>query len=102
MSIELPGSFPTLHGPGPPSNNIYQAHKVISDSYNNSLQLLRQDDQDPLRFHFHLDRLQNRIIPLFRALSVENVPEDWLESGAHALGKLLVALWVAIKGAEDW
>ncbi|KAF8523854.1 hypothetical protein JB92DRAFT_3109869 [Gautieria morchelliformis] len=102
MSIELPATFPGLHGPGPPNNDVDQAYRPISDSYNSSLQLLHQDDLDPLRIHFHLDRLQNRIIPLYHALPVETLPQDWVRSGAHALGKLLVTLRATIADAEDW
>ena len=100
--MEVSTSFPALPGPGPPNyHNIQQAYQIVSETFHNSLQLLRDDDHDPLRVCFHVNRLQFRIFPLYLALSTEELPEDWLKAGAHALGQLLLALQASTQTAEE-
>jgi hypothetical protein len=97
----LPLTFPALPGPGPPTHNIQQAYHVISESFNNSLELLRQDHHDPLRIQFHINRFQHQIFPLYIALSMEQITLNWLQHGAHLLGQLHADLEAAVKIAED-
>lgn len=93
-------SFPALLGPGPPNHNIQQAFHIISESFNNSLQLLQQNNHDILHIHFHMNCLEHHICHLYHALSSKEIPQDWFETGAHHLGQLLAALWTAMLGAD--
>jgi hypothetical protein len=99
--MEFPSTFPALPSPGPPTHNIQQAYHIISETFNHSLVLLCQDDNDPLRIQFHINRLRQQIFPLYIALSTEGIPLEWLTHGAHLLGELLVGLEAAVKSAED-
>jgi hypothetical protein len=96
----FPLEFRAIPGPGPPQS-IQRAHELISGTYNKSLQLLKQDDCDPLRLRFHISQLRDRIFPLFTALSNEDIPQEWLNFGAHLLGRLLVELESAAAGAKE-
>jgi len=99
--MDLPAHFPAYPGPGPPHHTVQRAYQVISETYQNSMHLLYLEDADPLRLRFHLTRLQERVFPLFMALSAEGLPVDWLDAGAHVLGKLLLELGNAIKSTEE-
>ena len=89
--MEVSTLFPALPEPGPPNYyNIQQPYQIVSETFHNSLQLLHEDDHDPRCVHFHANHLQFHIFPLYLALSTEELPEDWLKAGAHALEQLLV------------
>jgi hypothetical protein len=91
VPMDLAASFLALPD-GSPNHNIQQAYQIVSETYKNSLHALHQDGNDPLRIQFHIDRLRQRIFPLYTALSTEELPSDWLKAGAHVLGRLLVEL----------
>ena len=99
--MDFPTTFPSLPGPGPPNHSTNQAHQLISQSYCSSLHLLRQEEGDPIRLRFHIDRLKERILPLFMAFSSREIPGEWLINGVHILGQLLVALEKAAQGSEE-
>ena len=44
--------------------------------------------------------LEYHICHLYHALSSKEIPQNWLETGAHHLGQLLAALWTAMLGAD--
>jgi hypothetical protein len=98
--MELPVTFPALPGPGPPNNHVQRAYDLMSMTYNQALQLHRQDDNDPLCMNFHMNCIESCAFPLISAL-VESVPANWLKACAHILGQLLVDLRAAIRNVEN-
>ena len=71
--MALPDSFPALPGSSPFNGNVVHAVQAISDTYNRSLQFLRDDDNDPLRLQFHFHWVKNTIFPWYTALSTDGL-----------------------------
>ena len=97
--MSLPHAFPPL--PEPPSGqwspNIRTAHATLASIYKNTLNVLNQEDTDPLRLAFHIDSISFDGLSLLEALEMEGrnegdsqpVPEDWLHLCASVLGDLV-------------
>ncbi|KAF7987119.1 hypothetical protein HWV62_321 [Athelia sp. TMB] len=78
------------------------AHQIIDDIYTRALRVLRQDDSDPLRPHFHIDSISSDAIPVLEALERDEElhmdgMSQWLEEVAAVLGHLVVHLHRAAK-----
>ena len=105
--LPLLAEFPDLPQPLTPlawSSNIRQAHQSISNTYSSSLEVIRQDDSDPLRLRFHENRLLNEIFPLLVALEEQQeqpLPSGWLELAAKALAALVVRFQKALENTDE-
>jgi hypothetical protein len=102
-AMVLPAAFPNLPGPGPPTRwgySIVQAHDIISQSYLQSVHVLRREDGDPLRLRYHIQRLKGRTYPLLKSMESTQLPSSWIRESTHCLGQLLLDLEVAADGAD--
>lgn len=106
--LPLPEVFPPLPVPQinnvPWSPNILTAFNLLNKAYERASTILRQE-ADSIRLRFHIDQLSNNFMPILEAMErqriAENIPVDWLESAAAALGLLVVHLQEGIKGADS-
>ena len=101
LTVMLPLMLPPLPWQGPLDDNVRKALQIMSASYNNSAQLLLQDDHDPLYSHIHLNQLQRHIFPLYHALSTKVHHADWVESCVYILGRIVTELQTTIKNSEE-
>jgi hypothetical protein len=62
--------------------------------------MLCHEDGNPFRLHYHVEHLQNRILPLFEHMQNIELLLIWLSACAHTLGHLLVELRTAVQGVE--
>jgi hypothetical protein len=90
-----PAKFPPL--PQTPDNfnwapDVLQAHQIITVGYDRASALLRQEEGDPLRLRIHSEEILNKFVPILEALEPEVGDQPWLETCAHTLGALAVAL----------
>lgn len=104
--MPLPPHFP--HLPALPdviwSANVRQAHTVMSQSYNSASTVLRQEDSDPLRLRFHLNRLLDETFPILVALEghqEDPIPPAWLTSAAEALSSIIAHVHNALSNSTD-
>ena len=86
--------------------DIHTAYRVIHAAYTHADNLLCLDDTDPLRMRYHLERIENDIIPMVLALEVSStstangLPLEWLEAVAVCIGALVGRLAIAVEGTE--
>lgn len=99
----LPNHFPPLPEPPVPTvwpPNIQNAHRQLSDAYGHAAELVLQDDSDPLRLKYHLEKLQNSSVLILVEMERDilnrefnmNLGPDWFEAAASALGLLIARL----------
>jgi hypothetical protein len=99
MPIVLPDVFPQFPFRAatqvPLSANFLTAHDILSDIYRHALQILNQEDADPIQLMFHIETLSGDAIPLLAALAQNpqgNEMCDWLSRVAGVLGELSAQL----------
>jgi hypothetical protein len=95
--VDLPEHPDIIHWPA----NVITAHAIISNAYHHASQLLRQDDMDPLRLQIHIERLRNRIVPIFDVLVPEIHDNEWAYTGANLLAYLILELESALEKADS-
>lgn len=95
MSEGRPLHFPAL----PPrtqelqwSRNIREAHDIICNTYNHATQVLRQEDQDPLRLQIIVEKILNDALPVLEALDIEIQDVTWTDKSVQALATTVVEL----------
>ena len=101
--MALPVSFSNLPGPGPPLRwgyNIIKAHEVISQHYAQGLHVLHREDGDPLRLHYHIQRLKGQVITLLKSMESTQLPCTWISNSARCLGQLLHELEEVARNAD--
>ena len=70
--MSVPSRFPSLPPPsGQWSPNVRAVHTALCDIYNHAIQLLNQEDNDPIRIAFHTDALSSDSLILLKALESE-------------------------------
>ncbi|KAI6012260.1 hypothetical protein PISMIDRAFT_25874 [Pisolithus microcarpus 441] len=75
--------------------NVLTAHDMLSDIYYHALQVLNQEDADPLQLIFHLGAIDSDAIPLLQAIAddpVGNELQDWLKHTVALMGNIFIAL----------
>lgn len=100
MVHPYPPHFPPLPAAlaRPWSPNVLAAHRLMSESYDQAVALLRLEDDDPLRLNLYADQLLTRTVPILQALEQEITEIDWLTESAQAIAVLIRELQ---KAAED-
>ncbi|KII92778.1 hypothetical protein PLICRDRAFT_172830 [Plicaturopsis crispa FD-325 SS-3] len=90
-----PAHFPALpmHPDGTDWNgNIYAAHNIVCETYNQAVQLLRQEDGDPLRLRIHSENIYHRMVPILQALEPEVFNREWIIEAANSLAAVMTRL----------
>ncbi|KAK7027069.1 hypothetical protein R3P38DRAFT_2527204 [Favolaschia claudopus] len=99
-AFQFPENIPDF----PPSNapwpaNVITAHQVLNNWYHRALEILLQEDSDPLRYKMHSAHIIDRSIPVLEGLEAQ-VPREWIDECANLLGPLVYELEVAALAAE--
>lgn len=94
-------NFPALpHNPAGWSTNIHNAHTILDNAFSHGLDILRQDDSDPLRCRVVSENLVNQMVPILESLEGDGVPQDFVHTCIQVLGPLVYELEVAALSAE--
>jgi hypothetical protein len=100
----VPLRFPDLpEYPGhiPWSANVKAAHTIVANAYHHALQMLQQEEIDPLRLlRIHIDQLRKRTAPIFETLGSEILDTDWTSDGTELLALLILELEAALDTAN--
>lgn len=99
----MAAALPAL--PGDPSgqgwsDNIRAAHKILSEAYSRGARLLRLQDQEALRLRFHSQHINEKMVPILKALDQEMSSATWVLACGEVLMKLAFDLEVAAKAAD--
>lgn len=93
----LPSLFPPLP-PCPSESGLWEpsvreSRDRIATEYERIHMLLQQEGCDPLQISYHIDNVVNDSVPLLEAMELdEQVPIEWLHTGAKLLGEVVCRL----------
>lgn len=93
-------SLPDRASGNPWSDLIHQAYGVITEAYNQSKQLLRLEDGDPIRLRLHSERLSIRIWSVLQQLAGEIQDDGWRQECEAALAALIDELDQAAQSVD--
>ena len=86
-------TMPPLAFPPMPHDEFWpadanEAYVILRDMYQHSWNVLRREENEPIRLNILWSEIFSRAAPLLEAITEINFPEEWIETTAHLFGEL--------------
>ena len=98
--MPAPQAFPPIPNEELWSAEAHEAYIILRDMYHHSRDVLRREENEPIRLNILWSEINSRAVPLLEALQQSGVSEEWVEAATHRFGQLSVDLKSAETAAD--